>query len=85
MVCTHQQMVLHDDMYIERCMEAVNEHDTFEVKENGSLGAVDGSHDDRHITRAIGNWICYDIDKPYLLDERKFERFTNTIINEASL
>lgn len=85
MVCTHQQMVLHDDMYIERCMEAVNEHDTFEVKENGTLGAVDGSHDDRHITRAIGNWICYDIDKPYLLDERKFERFTNTIINESSL
>ena len=85
MVCTHQQLVLAEDLYIERCLDAANEHDTFEVKDDGTLGAVDGAHDDRHITRAIGNWICYSIDRPYLLDDRKFETYKKTIINEASL
>ena len=85
MVCTHQQLVLAEDLYIERCLDAANEHDTFEVKDDGSLGAVDGARDDRHITRAIGNWICYSIDRPYLLDDRKFETYKKTIINEASL
>lgn len=40
-----------------------------EVKKNGAIGAVDGQHDDRHITRAIGVWVCYD----YLNAPRKVE------------
>ena len=32
--------------------------DTFEVKPNGSLGAVEGCRDDHVITTAIGAWIC---------------------------
>ena len=36
-----------------------------------SLGAVEGCRDDRHITRAIGVWICYNELKPinWLLDQ----------------
>ena len=60
MVCDHQKKVLRENMYIETCAEACDEHDFMEVKSNGSLGAVDGQHDDRHITRAIGIWVCYD-------------------------
>lgn len=61
MVCDYQLMVLREDMYIEHCAEAVDEHRTFEVKQNGELGAVEGNRDDRHITRAIGNYFNYKI------------------------
>ncbi len=64
MVCDHQRKVLRENMYIETCAEAVDEHDWFEQKENGELGAIDGQHDDRHITRAIGVWVCYQ-ELPY--------------------
>lgn len=69
MVCDHQKKALRENMYIETCEEACDEHDFMEVKSNGSLGAVDGQHDDRHITRAIGIWVCYD----YLNAPRKRE------------
>ncbi|MBQ6724052.1 MAG: hypothetical protein IJQ84_06020 [Paludibacteraceae bacterium] len=60
-VCKHQQKVLAKDMYIETCKEAADEHDFMEIKPNGkAIGAIEGQHDDRHITRAIGVWICYD-------------------------
>lgn len=67
MVCNHHIKALAENMYIETCLEAANEHDYMEIKKNGSIGAVDGQHDDRHITRAIGIWVCYD----YLNEPRK--------------
>jgi len=63
MVCDYQLWALREGMYIERCEEAVNEHSTFEVKDNGELGAVEGNHDDRHITRAIGTYFNYKLMK----------------------
>jgi len=64
-VCSFEQVVIENHMYIERSSIAMDEHSTFEQKPNGSLGAVDGCHDDRYITRAIGNWICYNyLDAP---------------------
>lgn len=85
-VCTHQQLALREDMYIERSIDAVDEHDTFEIKDNGSLGAVEGCHDDRLITRAIGVWICYQVlPPPYLTDERNYTPIHRTVINEATL
>jgi hypothetical protein len=87
MVCDHHKKVLRENMYIETCEEACHEHDFMEVKANGSLGAVDGQHDDRHITRAIGVWVCYD----YLNPPRKIERQTSRgksytrIINESTI
>lgn len=58
-ICKHQQKVLAHNMYIETCREAADEHDYMEEK-NGTYNAVEGQHDDRHITRAIGVYICYD-------------------------
>ena len=58
-IIKHHQKVLAKNMYIEVCEEAVNEHDYMEEK-NGTYNAVVGRHDDRHITRAIGVYICYD-------------------------
>ena len=61
MVCDYELWALREGMYIERSEVAVNEHATFEVKDNGELGAVEGNHDDCHITRAIGNYFNWKI------------------------
>lgn len=72
MVCDHELAVLRDGLYIEHCAEAVDEHKTFEIKDNGELGAVEGCHDDRHITRAIGNYFCWKImDRPSFIEEKE--------------
>jgi hypothetical protein len=86
-ICTHHQVVLANDMYVERSLDAVNEHDTFEVKLDGTIGAVDGCNDDRVITRALGCWICYKaLDPPIFADDRKLEySTTTTIVNESTL
>ena len=65
LVCAHQQKVLAKDMYIETCKEAVDEHEYMEVRDKtGNIEATEGQHDDRHITRAIGVWVCYDYLNP---------------------
>ena len=71
MVCDHMRKCLRENMYIESCKEAVDEFDYFEVKPNGSLGAIDGKHDDRHITRAIGIWACYQHMSPPRVVEKR--------------
>jgi hypothetical protein len=69
MVIDHQVKVVRDGLYVERCLPACLEHDVFEIKADGkTLGAVDGMHDDRLITRAIGNWICYRLPPPRLIN-----------------
>ena len=87
MVCNHNKKALRENMYIEVCKECVDEYDQFEVKDNGSLGAIDGAHDDRHITRAIGIWACYQYLAPPRLRTKtpsSVKRKTD-IINESSI
>lgn len=64
LVIAHQVKAVRDGLYIERCLAAVDEHDVFEIKENGMLGAVEGCHDDRLMTRAIGVYIAYEMPLP---------------------
>lgn len=87
MVCDHQKKVLRENMYIETCAEACDEHDFMEIKSNGSVGAVDGQHDDRHITRAIGVWVCYDyLNAPRIFTEKPKKRvFKKQTINESTM
>lgn len=86
MICDFQLAVLRDDLYIERCEEAVNEHSTFEIKSNGELGAVEGNRDDRHITRAIGNYFNYKImSAPKFIKEQKTTNNTNNYVSEMTM
>ena len=68
--------------FIERDEEAVNEARWFEQKPNGSMGAIEGKHDDIHITRLIGIHICYDtpLPRPYDTERPKIKK----IIGETS-
>lgn len=81
MVCAHQQKVLAHDMYIETCAEACDEHEYIEInRKTQNIEAREGCHDDRHITRAIGNWVCYD----YLNPPRIFRATVDAHIKEKS-
>lgn len=48
---------LRDDGYEERNEEACNEFDWFEKRADGKMGAVQGQHDDRVISRAGAIWL----------------------------
>lgn len=87
MVCDHQKKALRENMYIETCKEAVDEHDWMEIKKNGAIGAVEGQHDDRHITRAIGVWVCYDyLNAPRRVEPRtKKEKSLNKVYGESTI
>lgn len=51
--------------YIERDSRALDEADMYEIKENGSYGAVDGGHDDIYMSRAIGLKASQIYEMPY--------------------
>lgn len=53
---------LRDDGYEERNEEACNEFDWFEKRPDGKMGAVQGQHDDRVISRAGAVWLSQQMD-----------------------
>ncbi len=53
--------------YIEYDERAIDEADSYEIKENGSYGAVDGKHDDIYMSRAIGLKASQVTDPPSLI------------------
>ena len=86
MVISHQAKVIRDGLYVERCIAAVMEHDVFEIREDGkTMGAVEGMHDDRLITRAIGNWICYNHPLPKRILSGGETRAKRKIHGEATI
>lgn len=73
-----------DGEYIERDIRACNEMDYFEVKEDGSLGAVEGMHDDILDTTAGGIWMVLGyMDPPYVEKPEEYKRKQQ--YNEAML
>lgn len=69
LVCDYLKSALRDGSFIERSQECINEMRVFERKADGKLGAVDGNHDDRVMTRAIG---CYFLFHEGLMALPKF-------------
>jgi hypothetical protein len=58
-----------DDLIVERDIRVMTEGDQFEFKDDGSMGAVDGAHDDLLIPTATGTWISQSyMDMPKILD-----------------
>lgn len=56
--------------YIERDARALDEADTYEIKNNGTYGAVDGGHDDIYMSRAIGLKASQIYEFPYLIEQK---------------
>lgn len=53
------KVVIRERLYIEREEACLDEYLTYIEKENNSFEAMEGYHDDRLMTRAIGMQICY--------------------------
>lgn len=53
------KVVIRERLYIEREEACLDEYLTYVEKENNSFEAMEGYHDDRLMTRAIGMQICY--------------------------
>lgn len=57
--------LVRDCGYIEHDENTCNELDVYEIKQNGSFGAIDGRHDDCLMTRAIGLYVSFKYEQCY--------------------
>lgn len=71
--------------YIERDGRALDEADCYEVKPDGSYGAVDGEHDDIYMSRAIGLKASQLMPVPAYIDSRPAPRPVTRILTESSV
>lgn len=67
---------LRDDKIVERDIRACDEMDSYEIKPNGSYGAVDGGHDDLVITRAGCIYLSTTMDFPKIIVPKANKRKT---------
>jgi len=74
---------LRDCAFIELDQRAVNENDSYEIKANGSYGAVDSMHDDILMPTAEILYISKDLPLPTEIIRAK-NKVTKKVINEAS-
>ena len=64
--------VVRDKLYTERDTQCLDEYLTYELKQNGSYGAILGKHDDILMTRAIGLHICFnEMPVPTIVPRRR--------------
>ena len=74
-----------DDEYIERDERACDEMDTFEQKENKSMGAQEGCFDDLVIATAGDVWAAFKYLDPPVYIVKKDKAKKKTIIGEATI
>ena len=73
-----------DDEYIECDSTVCDEADSFETKQDGSYGAIDGAHDDLLMATAIGLAVSDQMPLPYRIDDNKPKR-TRVIKGSAAV
>ncbi len=75
--------VVREQLYIEREAACLDEYITYTMNEDGVFEAMEGYHDDRLMTRAIGMQICfYEMDVPRIV--KKSERHSGMSATAAS-
>jgi len=74
---------LRDNLYVEKWDKACDEMDTLEYKEDGTIGAVDGCHDDVAITTAGDVWLALKF-MPLPKVKKPFVKTKDVIQSEAS-
>ena len=78
---------VREHLYVERDERCLDEFITYERKQNGAYGAIDGKHDDLLMTRAIGLHICFkEMERPRSIDLTKRNRITsNKVVSAATI
>lgn len=56
--------------YVEYDERAIDEADTYEKKPNGSYGAVEGCHDDNHMSTSIGLYVADSLPNPVEIKQK---------------
>lgn len=81
------QEVIRQHLYVEREEECLNEYRTYIETEKGGYEAMEGHHDDRLMTRAIGMQIClHEMELPRIVKRTKRKNTTNsTVISAATI
>jgi hypothetical protein len=85
MIIDRHNAAMRDDEYVETDQRACDEADTYEIKPNGSYGAVEGCHDDIEICTAGDLWVALSYMDPVreiVQKDKPNRRFKRT---EASL
>lgn len=83
---TQMNRRLRDEGYIERDARALDEADCYEIKPDGTYGAVDGWHDDIYMSRAIGLLASSSLPIPTeLASKKKVRTATTTVRTEANI
>lgn len=78
------KVVIRQHLYIEREEECLNEYITYVETENNTFEAMEGYHDDRLMTRAIGMQVClHEMDIPRIV-RRSDSRQTGVIPRPVS-
>ena len=85
MVIDELNGALREESYYERDLRACDEMDTYEIKPNGSYGAVEGCKDDLVMTTAIGVWACFKLMSIPKIIVRSSGRSVNKIVSEATI
>lgn len=78
MLIDHLNKLLRESGYVERDSECVKEMDTYEIKPDGSYGAVEGCKDDRVMTRAGALWLALSYMPPVIVKERTVPKLIRT-------
>lgn len=77
--------VIRNTLYVERDQRCLDEYITYERKQNGSFGAIDGCHDDLLMTRAIGLYICLcKMELPVVRERDELNITRRKAVSEAS-
>lgn len=76
---------LREGGYVERDARALDEADCYEVKPDGSYGAVEGEHDDIYMSRAIGLKASQLMPPPAYITEKGRSRRSSLVLTESSV
>ena len=76
---------IREQNYVERDQRCLDEYITYERKQNGAFGAIDGKHDDLLMTRAIGLWISSkEMDYPQFINRDQMHLPKKRAVSAAS-
>lgn len=80
------QTAVREHLYIERESECLDEYITYIETENGGYEAMEGYHDDRLMTRAIGLQVCFhEMDLPRVVKHDRFKTPSSSVVSAATI
>lgn len=84
MLVDNFRAALREDGYVERNIALVHEADYYEVKKDGSYGAIDKKHDDILMQRMLGVWVATKkLDQPKIVKSQSGDSHSKRIASHA--